>query len=149
MTDTRQLQALTRYEALGLLSEVSLGRVVFTYQALPAIRPVNHLMEGDQIILRTQQGSALARAVDTSGRSVVAYEADSIHPVDHLGWSVVVVGRASHLIDEEAAERYRKALRPWVDGSFDDIIVIRADIVDGFRLVRHHSGDSPGTGVIP
>jgi pyridoxamine 5'-phosphate oxidase-like protein len=140
MTQARQLQALSRQEALCLLAGVSLGRVVFTHRALPAIRPVNHLVEDERIIVRTGQDSALARAVDIAGRSVVAYEADMIHPDEHVGWSVIVVGRASHLADEEAAQRYRRALRPWVPGPLDDIIVIQAEIVDGFRLTRHDGG---------
>src|SRR5450759_2490828 len=40
-TDVRQLEALTREESLRLLGSTSLGRVVFTHFALPAIRPVD------------------------------------------------------------------------------------------------------------
>jgi Pyridoxamine 5'-phosphate oxidase len=139
MTDGRSLQTLARDESLHLLGEVAVGRVVFTRHALPAIRPVNHLVEDDKIIIRIQPDSALGEAVGTDGDTVVAYEADMIDPADHLGWSVIVIGRASHITDEKAAERYRQALRPWVSGSFDDIVMIRAEMVDGFRLVRSGS----------
>ena len=98
ITDVRQLEALPREESLRLLGTASLGRVVFTLFALPAIRPVNHIVEDDKIIIRTHLGAAIASAVDGTG-TVVAYEADMIDPDDHLGWSVIVVGRASLVTD--------------------------------------------------
>jgi hypothetical protein len=135
ITDARQLEALPRYESLRLLGTVSLGRVVFTHLALPAIRPVNHIVEGDKIIIRTNIGATITTAVDGTG-TVVAYEADMIDPDDHLGWSVVVVGRANLMADPDEIARYQKALRPWVSGEMDEVIVITADMVDGFRLTR-------------
>ncbi|HEY5990619.1 MAG TPA: pyridoxamine 5'-phosphate oxidase family protein, partial [Streptosporangiaceae bacterium] len=136
MTDGRTLQTLAREESLRLLGGVAVGRVVFTRHALPAIRPVNHLLEDDKIIIRIQPGSALGGAVGADGGTVVAYEADMIDPAEHLGWSVIVIGRATHITDEKVAERYRQSLRPWVSGTFDDIVMITAEMVDGFRLVR-------------
>jgi Pyridoxamine 5'-phosphate oxidase len=132
-TDVRQLEALTREESLRLLASTSLGRVVFTHFALPAIRPVNHMVEGDKIIIRTHLGAVIASAVDGTG-TVVAYEADMIGPDDHLGWSVIVVGRANRVTDPGEIARYQLALRPWVSGDMDEVIVITADMVDGFRL---------------
>jgi hypothetical protein len=93
------------------------------------------MVEGDKIIIRTHLGTVIASAVDGTG-TVVAYEADMIGPDDHLGWSVIVVGRASRLFDAGEIARYQRALRPWVSGNMDEVIVITADIVDGFRLTR-------------
>ncbi len=135
ITDVRQLEALPREESLRLLGTASLGRVVFTLFALPAIRPVNHIVEDDKIVIRTHLGAAIASAVDGTG-TVVAYEADMIDPDDHLGWSVIVVGRASLVTDPGEIIRYQQALRPWVSGDLDQVIVITADMVDGFRLTR-------------
>ena len=59
----RQALELTKAEAWQLLGSVSLGRVVFTMHALPAIRPVNHLIDDEAIIIRSHLGSAIvARA---------------------------------------------------------------------------------------
>ncbi|MGV9899629.1 pyridoxamine 5'-phosphate oxidase family protein, partial [Streptomyces tendae] len=44
-------------EALALLGSVSLGRVVFTRQALPTIRPVNHVLDDGDIVIRTHEGA--------------------------------------------------------------------------------------------
>lgn len=136
MTALRRLEALPRAESLRLLSSVSLGRLVFTHLALPAIRPVNHAVAGEQVIIRAYLGTAISTAVRGQSGTVVAYEADLIDPDTHLGWSVIVVGRATRLTDQAEAARYRELLRPWVDGGADDLIAIQADMVDGFRLVE-------------
>jgi Pyridoxamine 5'-phosphate oxidase len=135
MTAQRRLEALPRAESLRLLSTVSLGRLVFTHLALPAIRPVNHAVEGEQVVIRAYLGTAISAAVGQRSGTVVAYEADLIDPDTHLGWSVIIVGRASRLTDQDEAARYRGLLRPWVVDGADDLIVIQADMVDGFRLV--------------
>jgi Pyridoxamine 5'-phosphate oxidase len=136
MTALRRLEALPRSESLRLLSTVSLGRLVFTHLALPAIRPVNHAVAGDQVIIRAYLGTAISAAVRDHGGTVVAYEADLIDPDTHLGWSVIIVGRATRLTDPAEAARYRELLQPWVVDGADDIVVIQADMVDGFRLVE-------------
>jgi hypothetical protein len=136
MAQPRRLHALSREESLSLLSSVSMGRLVFTHLALPAIRPVNHIVQGDQVIIRTYLGTAIASAVGANPGTVVAYEADLINPDDHLGWSVIIIGRASRVTDPDAADRYRTELHPWVAGGTDDVIAIQADMVDGFRLIQ-------------
>ena len=136
MTAQRRLEALPRAESLRLLSTVSLGRLVFTHLALPAIRPVNHAVAGDQVIIRAYLGTAISAAVRDHGGTVVAYEVDLIDPDTHLGWSVIIVGRATRLTDPAEAARYRELLQPWVVDGADDIVVIQADMVDGFRLVE-------------
>jgi Pyridoxamine 5'-phosphate oxidase len=136
MTALRRLEALSRAESLRLLSTVSLGRLVFTHLALPAIRPVNHAVTDDQVIIRAYLGTAISTAVRDRSGTVVAYEADLIDPDTHLGWSVIVVGRANRLTDPAEAAQYRQLLQPWVVDGADDIVVIQADMVDGFRLVE-------------
>jgi Pyridoxamine 5'-phosphate oxidase len=134
MTQPGRLNALSRAESLRLLGGVSMGRLVFTHLALPAIRPVNHVLHDGQVIIRTYRGTAIATAVGANPGTVVAYEADLIDPDSHVGWSVIIVGRASRVTDPAEADRYRAQLRPWVAGGLDDVIAIQADMVDGFRL---------------
>lgn len=134
MDEHRSLQQLSRSKALELLGSVPIGRLVFTHQALPAIRPVNHLVEGESIIVRATSGAAITAAAKRDG-TVVAYEADRIDPDSQLGWSVIVVGTARLMTDELAAARYRARLRPWVEGPADDVITISADMITGYRMV--------------
>jgi hypothetical protein len=116
--------------------------VVFTDRALPAIRPVNHLVDGRQIVFRTSAGAAITTAVDGTG-TIVAFEADAIDPVHRVGWSVVVIGAARLVTDPTEIDYYLDVLRPWAAGAKDDIISIQADMVTGFRLVESHP-DIPG-----
>ena len=44
--DAHGLEILDREDCLGLLASVPLGRVVFTDRALPAIQPVNFVLDG-------------------------------------------------------------------------------------------------------
>jgi nitroimidazol reductase NimA-like FMN-containing flavoprotein (pyridoxamine 5'-phosphate oxidase superfamily) len=128
---------LGRAEALGLLASAPIGRIVFTRHALPAIRPVNHVVDQGDIVIRTHEGAALSSAAEQAGPSgvVVAYEADSIDPDTRLGWSVVVTGYARLITDPELAARYRLLLHLWVDQGTDYTVRIRPDLVTGYRLV--------------
>ncbi|HBW18226.1 MAG: pyridoxamine 5'-phosphate oxidase family protein [Streptosporangiaceae bacterium] len=139
MTQPRGLAELTRDESLRLLGSVPFGRIVFSHRALPAIRPVNHLVAGDQVIIRASLGAPVSSAVDGAG-AVVAYQADQIDSASRLGWSVVVVGRARKVGSEMLAAGYREALRPWIDGDMDEVISISADLVTGFRMIPGTTG---------
>ena len=79
-------QELSRVEAMRLLASVDYGRVVFTLNALPAIRPVNHLVDDGRIIIRTRLTTTISTVVG-SARSgvVVAYEADNFDPQSQAG----------------------------------------------------------------
>jgi len=132
---SRQTVELTAAESWQLLEGVSLGRIVFTQHAMPAIRPVNHLVDDETIIVRSHLGSAIvARASDKDG-AVVCYEADQLDPVRHTGWSVIATGMARLVRDRAAVTRYEKLLEPWVIGQMDYIISIKPQIISGIRLV--------------
>lgn len=123
---------LTRDESLALLPSVPVGRVVFTDRALPAVVPVNFLVDHGRIVLRTGATSSLAAAVRGS---VVAFEVDQIDPEARQGWSVVVTGRASEVRDTLELDRLRDLpLLPWVGGPVDHLITISIELVNGRRI---------------
>jgi hypothetical protein len=140
VTPAHRLTELTRDESLRLVGSVPSGRVVFTSRALPAIRPVNHVLVGEQIIIRATLGAAISSAVHGS-ETVVAYQADQLDPAERLGWSVVVVGRARRVTSDSLAASYRDSLRPWIDAELDEMIAITADLVTGFRIVPAPAGE--------
>jgi pyridoxamine 5'-phosphate oxidase-like protein len=133
--EQRRLQELSPQESMRLLGSISIGRIVFTARALPAILPVTHLVDGDYVIIRTDASAAITSELRAEAGTIVAYEADTIDLTEHLGWSVIVVGVAHRVIDPDDAGVYRRALRPWVNGAKDEVIAIHADLVTGFRLV--------------
>jgi hypothetical protein len=130
---------LDHAEAMRLLGSVSLGRIVFTRQALPTVRPVNHVLDDGDIVIRTHEGAALtshAQLGDGAG-VVVAYEADVIDPDTHLGWSVVVTGYAQLVTDPAELGRIRGLLQPWAPlEAVDQAVRIRPELVTGVLLTE-------------
>jgi len=139
-------QTLPPSEAMRLLASVDFGRVVFTLNALPAIRPVNHLVSEGRIILRTRVTRAISTAVTSAdaGRVVVAYEADDFDPRSHSGWSVVVTGWASRITEPEQASHYERLLHPWVNHA-DTVLAIEPEVVSGLLI---NPGSTDGQEVV-
>ena len=130
----RQMLELTRAECWQLLAGVSLGRVVFTMHALPAIRPVNHLVDGERIIVRSHLGATIAARTGSGDGTVVCYEADDLDPVRHTGWSVIATGMARLVREPAVIARYEQLLEPWVQGQMDYVIAIEPQMITGIRL---------------
>ena len=126
----------TPAHALRLLASTWLGRIVFTVDALPTIRPVDHVVADGCVIVRTDAGTALASTLRRSGREgmIVAYEADDIDLGSHTGWSVIVTGRAELVADPDALRRYRAILHSPVASPMDLAVRIRPVIVTGYQL---------------
>ncbi|MFJ6479841.1 MULTISPECIES: pyridoxamine 5'-phosphate oxidase family protein [unclassified Streptomyces] len=135
-TPRRRTEEIGTEEALRLLGTVGLGRIVFTRHALPAVRPVNHLLDDGDIIVRVQDGSTLAALLTApdSPDVVVAYEADAIDPDTRLGWSVVATGYASAVTDPTELNHYAQRLKSWADAPPSGAVRIRPGVVTGFRL---------------
>ena len=131
---SRQAVELTTEESWRLLSGVSLGRIVFSQHAMPAIRPVNHLVDNETVIIRSHLGAAIVGRVTGDG-AVVCYEADDIDPGRHTGWSVIVTGMARLVQDPAAVRRYKELLTPWADVQMDYVIAITPQVITGLRLV--------------
>jgi nitroimidazol reductase NimA-like FMN-containing flavoprotein (pyridoxamine 5'-phosphate oxidase superfamily) len=137
----RVMRPLTREQAIRLLRSVPMGRVAFTYHAMPAIRPVNHMVDdAGRIVIRSHEGSAIVSTADARRGAVVTYEADLIDTGARAGWTVVVTGLARIVDDPCRAAACREALHPWVTGEMDYIISIEPAIVTAFELVRGRNG---------
>lgn len=134
MSYQRRMDELSRAACLELMRTVRFGRLFFIHNALPAVRPVNHLVDGDAIIIRATIGAAITREVGSQGL-VVAYETDALDSARQLGWSVVVVGTARLVTDRNATERYRSMIEPWVAGPAEEVISISTEMMHGYRLV--------------
>lgn len=132
MFDSAGLQILDRRECLALLAGTYVGRIVFTLDALPAVQPVNYVLDGDAIVIRSAPGSKLTAA---TRHAVVAFEIDEIDLDSHGGWSVTAVGRAEEVIDAEERRRLSLLpLRPWAPGERHHFIRIRPELINGRRI---------------
>ncbi|MCZ4101774.1 pyridoxamine 5'-phosphate oxidase family protein [Streptomyces sp. So13.3] len=134
----RHTATLEPDEALRLLGTVALGRIVFTRHALPAVCPVNHIIDAGDIVLWGFDGGDIAAltAPDDCPGIVVAYEADAIDPKTDLGWSVVVTGYAMPVTDGRDGQRYGELLRPLIGGPMGRVLSIRPGLITGFRLEK-------------
>ena len=132
----RKLRAVTRGDALSLLAGTSLGRFVFTENAMPAVRPASHLVKDGVILARCHDGAAVVPVGAGARReTVVAYQADDIDIGTRLGWSVVVTGPATLVLNPAEVERYSVVLAPWTSAGAGQLIRVHPGIVTGYRLV--------------
>ena len=120
-------------ECYAHLANGDIGRVALALQDGPSIIPVNYIVDGRSIVVRTAPYTQLA--AHRSGP--VAFEVDDIEPEFRRGWSVVVVGHAFPMedADEMIALRAGGRLQPWAAGSRNLYIKIVPDKVTGRRIL--------------
>jgi uncharacterized protein len=139
------LRSLSRDECFRLLASVSVGRIIYTRQALPAVELVNFALDNGDIIVKTDHGGKLAAA--TRG-AVVAFEADSVDQARQAGWSVTVIGHSHEVTDpDEIVRLERLGLSSWAPGEREHFIRISPGLLNGRRLSASDSGRTPGTKV--
>lgn len=110
-TDHAGLDVLPFGDCLRLLAPAPVGRIGFCADGEVMVLPVNHAVDGQDVVLRTARGSKLSAA---QGQTVVAFDADAYDPQTRSGWSVLVNGRAE-VVDEDAEIQRlgRLGLHPW------------------------------------
>jgi uncharacterized protein len=138
-SDGSALKQLTRDECLQLMASASVGRIIYTRQALPAVELVNFAMYNGDIIIRTARSGKLAAA--TRG-AVVAFEADNVDADRHVGWSVTIVGQSQEVTDPDEIGRLEQmGLSSWAPGDRDHFIRISPGILSGRWLALDGSQD--------
>ena len=130
--DRNGLEVLDHAECLRLLSTAVIGRLGLSSGALPLILPVNFVLDGDRILVRTSEGTKLDRAL---AKAVVAFEADDIDPLRHTGWSVAVTGVATVVTDPDDLARVRRLpLAHWAHGPGENVVALSLELVSGRRI---------------
>ncbi len=129
----RALEILSPEECVDLLSQRSIGRVVFTDKALPAVQPVSFCMDGDVIVVRTGTSSRLGIAAPDT---VVGFEVDEIEPVRMHGWVVTAIGQAEIVTDALAVARLGALSLPaWKHDGPSRFLRIRPRMLRGERTL--------------
>jgi hypothetical protein len=98
------VEMLSGRECRGYLAQVGIGRVAVTIDALPAIYTVPFVLDGEHLLIRVGQRSALRRALTGS---VVAFSADRFDESKEDSWSVLVRGVGEEVSDEALAVSLR------------------------------------------
>ena len=105
---------LNRFECDQLLRSNRVGRIGFVADGWPTVLPVNYVMDGDSIVIRTDSGTKFAAL---RFGAEVAFEIDAIEPVHRSGWSVLLHGNAAEIVDaDELTHVQSLGLRAWHHG---------------------------------
>ena len=134
--DRHGLEVLPLAQCLTLLRSRPLGRLAYVDAGSPVIVPVNHLVDGHHVVLRTLAGGKLDTAIM---RSPVAFQIDDHDPSRGTGWSVLVKGHAEVVDDDAGIARYAEQLDSWVVADdAEEVVWVRivADEISGRRLRR-------------
>jgi nitroimidazol reductase NimA-like FMN-containing flavoprotein (pyridoxamine 5'-phosphate oxidase superfamily) len=125
------LTDLTEAECWKNLETKALARIAWSSGGGPQILPVNYVAHDGALWLRTTPHSSMAEQVD---ESPVALEVDDIDTDTHVGWSVVVRGRAEAIYRSEDVPSEVTALRAWASGARAVWLRVSADQVTGKLL---------------
>lgn len=130
--DKSGLEVLSDDECYTLLDTVPIGRVVYSDRALPVIVPVNFVVHGTDVVVRTARRSRLATH---AAGSVVAFEVDQIDPLTRSGWSIVLTGSLELVEDPRELLRLEQiGLQSWAPSAHDRYLRLRPDMVSGRRI---------------
>jgi nitroimidazol reductase NimA-like FMN-containing flavoprotein (pyridoxamine 5'-phosphate oxidase superfamily) len=120
-------------ECYARLGQTSVGRVAFDSPDGLNILPVNYIVDGRSIVVRTAPYTLLA--AHKSGP--IAFEVDDLEPHFKRGWSVLVVGHAWPMEDVDELIRLRSGrdLEAWAPGPRNLFINITPARVTGRRIL--------------
>jgi nitroimidazol reductase NimA-like FMN-containing flavoprotein (pyridoxamine 5'-phosphate oxidase superfamily) len=127
------LEELSVAECMDYLAGAQVGRVAVVVDGHPAIFPVNYILDGEQILYRTEEDTDLSKA----GLTSVAFEIDHLDETSRQGWSVLVQGRADDIgdtIDGTSQRLRRRTLDTWAPGVRDRWFVVRSSKITGRRI---------------
>lgn len=126
------LETLPEEECWRLLQAGQIARLAVVVGTRPDIFPVNYLVEGRSLLIRTAPGTKLAAAV-LNGH--VALEIDHTEDATRSGWSVVVHGTATEVDDLPALlAAEATGLQPWARALKNRWLHIDVDAVSGRRV---------------
>jgi uncharacterized protein len=118
-------------ECRDLMGSMSVGRVAFVDEDGPVVLPVNYVLDGEAVLFRTSPANTIGRHLDSA---TVAFEVDEFDDYTQSGWSVVLRGVATFVMDDELARDQRRPVS-WADGARSLVIRIAPVSVSGRRLL--------------
>ncbi|MDN3495437.1 pyridoxamine 5'-phosphate oxidase family protein [Planococcus sp. APC 4015] len=131
---------LTDDQCWERLRDQELGRLVTRVGDVIDIFPVNYVVDGESVLLRTAQGSKL---FELTVNDQVLFEVDD-HD-DTNAWSVVLRGRAAALDTTYEVERADGlGLRPWVPTLKHTYVRVQAASLTGRAFQRAPEPDRYG-----
>jgi nitroimidazol reductase NimA-like FMN-containing flavoprotein (pyridoxamine 5'-phosphate oxidase superfamily) len=135
VTVTAELEILTEAECRRLLAEQEVGRVAFVDHDFPVILPVNYVVDGNTIAIKTGLGAK----ADRVPLQRVAFEVDGIELWNETGWSVLVQGYgqdATDAIGDRFEDLRRRGIETWAPGEKTQWLTVDIHRISGRRISR-------------
>ena len=122
-------------DCYALLGSTTVGRLGFVQDERVLVIPVNYVLDGADIVIRTAQDGLLSDL--PSSREVVAFEVDHHDDLAGSGWSVLLNGAVTAMTaDEVDAVPGTRRARPWAGGDRTLALRLHPDSVTGRRVHR-------------
>ncbi|HET9543079.1 MAG TPA: pyridoxamine 5'-phosphate oxidase family protein [Acidimicrobiales bacterium] len=96
----RRLVAIAEEECWQLVSTRRWGRLLVVVANHPELFPVDHLVDGRSLLVRTEEGTKLRAALGAR----VGFEVDEVDDDARLGWTVMLAGYANEVFDTRELE---------------------------------------------
>jgi len=134
MAKLPDLTILDPEECWAALERASIGRLGLHAGALPLIVPVQYALLAGAIVFRTFRGFNIGNAINNS---VVAFEVGDTDFTTDEGWSVVAVGFADPVTDQETLDvSHGLSHDRWTPGESHGLMRIEPRIISGRRIVQ-------------
>lgn len=127
------IHALDRDTCLRLLADDEIGRLGVVQGSTPVVLPVNYVLDGEDIVLRTDPGTKLSYGVGTR----CCFELDRFDRATRTGWSVLATGRLEEVTAFQPTtwERVRALpVDPWAGGAKEHWLRLVPDRLTGRAL---------------
>ncbi|HEY9291609.1 MAG TPA: pyridoxamine 5'-phosphate oxidase family protein [Microlunatus sp.] len=121
-------------ECWDLLAASTVGRVGFRYTDTIKVLPVNYILAGQTVVIRTSPTGVLSTiAADDD----VAFEVDYHNATSGAGWSVLMSGTVEVMTQQQIDElRHGKRVVPWAGGDRSLHLRFTAKTIEGRRVLR-------------
>jgi transcriptional regulator with XRE-family HTH domain len=126
------VERLAPAQCYQLLAPRGIGRIAFTTASGLMVLPVNYVVTGGTVVIRTGAGSLIGG----HGDGPVSFEADHFDLELGQGWSVLVRGEAHRVLQPGELRHLREDcdLQPWPAGEHDLYVRIVPNQVTGRRI---------------
>jgi uncharacterized protein len=123
---------LDEQECWALLRTGEVGRLCYTKNALPVIRPVPFVVAGTNLVTAVGASAPLS---EVFGRpSIVAFETGEWTLGQRHGWSVQAVGKAQAVPRHTVAHHVQEALAPWIGDVPAQFVRLEVTVLTGQRV---------------
>jgi nitroimidazol reductase NimA-like FMN-containing flavoprotein (pyridoxamine 5'-phosphate oxidase superfamily) len=129
------MTSLSEQECLQMLATTTVGRIGFLADDRVQVIPVNFLLDGRDVVVRTAPDGPLSTL--RSSPVLVAFEVDHHEALAATGWSVLLNGRVSTMSEQQLESIPGSSTRlPWAEGDRSLVLRLTPESISGRRVHR-------------